>query len=99
MNLTWVILLAGIGTYLMRSAGVWIAPQYTQFRWLDYLPFAVILVMAVGSVANLNSTPQEIIGAIAASLVVIGASFKKLPLVACIAIGCVMFGLITSLEF
>ncbi|MBE9178997.1 AzlD domain-containing protein [Oculatella sp. LEGE 06141] len=96
-SIGWVIFWGGIGTFLMRSAGVWIAPQYVNFRWLDYLPFAVILVMAVGSAFNLSDTGQQTLAAIAASSAVVVANFKELPLIVCIAIGCVVFGAITSL--
>jgi hypothetical protein len=47
MNVWWMIALSGMGTYLMRSAGVWVNPKLVQGRWLDHLPFAVILVITV----------------------------------------------------
>lgn len=97
MNIIWAILLGGIGTYLMRSTGIWVPSQYVQLHWLNYLPVAVILVMAVSSISNLTGTLPESVGALAASLAVILANLKNLPLVVCIAIGCVVFGLLSGL--
>ncbi|HEY9646799.1 MAG TPA: AzlD domain-containing protein [Chroococcidiopsis sp.] len=101
MNLWWMIFLAGIGTYLMRSAGVWIDQRWQNAKWLSHLPFAVIFVMAVSSLIQFIAPPTETlmqpIGAIAASLSVIVASLRQLPLVACIAIGCLVYGAIASL--
>ncbi|MDX2215755.1 MAG: AzlD domain-containing protein [Oculatellaceae cyanobacterium bins.114] len=87
-----IIVCAGIGTYLMRSSGIWISPKFFPTRWLTHLPLAVILVMTVGSIVSFAGTPQSTLGAIAATLVVIFASLKKLPIVVGIAIGCVVFG-------
>ncbi|MBD2462929.1 AzlD domain-containing protein [Oscillatoria sp. FACHB-1407] len=87
-----IIALAGIGTYVMRSSGVWVPPKFIPTRWLAHLPLAVILVITVGSIASFTDTPQSSLGAIAATLAVILASLKKLPIVVGIAIGCVVFG-------
>lgn len=101
MNLWWMIFWAGIGTYLMRSAGVWIDQRWQNAKWLTHLPFAVIFVMAVSSLIHFINPPIENmmqpIGAIAASLCVVVASWRKLPLVVCIAIGCLVYGAIASL--
>lgn len=92
MSIWWVIALTGIGTYLMRSAGVWLDPKFAQGRWLDHLPFAVILVISIVSLGGTATTLQGAVSPIAASLAVIWASWRKLPLVVCVAIGCVVFG-------
>lgn len=98
MTVEWVIILAGIGTYLMRSAGVWLNPPAERITWLNHLPFAVILVMSVSSISGIadfgQTNWQQGIAAIAASLAVILASTRKLPLVVCILVGCVVFGAI-----
>lgn len=92
-----MIFVAGIGTYLMRSAGAWVPPRLFQAKWLNHLPFAVIFVMAVGSVLRFVDLTQgqwqETGGAIAASLVVVLASLRQVPLIGCIALGCLVFGL------
>jgi branched-subunit amino acid transport protein AzlD len=92
MTIWLIILLAGLGTYLMRSTGIWVAPKWVPHRWLAHLPLAVILVMTVGSISSFDNTSRELVAAIAASGAVVLASLKKLPLVVCIAIGCVVFG-------
>jgi branched-subunit amino acid transport protein len=101
MNIWWMIFLAGLGTYGMRSAGVWIPARLFHAKWLSHLPFAVIFVMAVGSVLSfVNPTSgdwAETWGAIAASLAVVIASLRQLPLIACVTIGCVVFGAIASI--
>ncbi len=93
MNIWLIILLAGLGTYLMRSVGVWVS-RSLQARWLNHVPFAVILVMTISSINSLSGTSQETLAALVASVVVIAASLKKLPLVLCIAIGCIVFGML-----
>ncbi|HEY9620106.1 MAG TPA: AzlD domain-containing protein [Crinalium sp.] len=87
-----IIALSGLGTYLMRSTGIWVAPRFVPHRWLAHLPLAVILVMTVGGIYSLGETPRGMVAAIAASAAVVLASLKKLPLVVCIAIGCIVFG-------
>ena len=87
-----VIIFAGIGTYWMRSTGIWIPAKFFPTRWLTHLPLAVILVITVNSITTFADTPQGILGAIAATLAVILANLKKLPIVVCIAIGCAVFG-------
>jgi branched-subunit amino acid transport protein AzlD len=54
----------------------------------------VILVMTISSINSLSGTSQETLAALVASVVVIAASLKKLPLVLCIAIGCIVFGML-----
>lgn len=98
MNIWWVIALTGLGTYLMRSTGVWVDPKLVQGRWLDHLPFAVILVISIVSLAATATTVQGTISTVAASLAVILASWRKLPLVVCVAIGCVVFGALENLS-
>lgn len=89
----WLVIgFAGIGTYLMRSTGIWVAPKLVPTRWLTHLPLAVILVITVGSLFSFTDTTSGSLGAIAATLAVIVANLKKLPIVVCIAIGCVVFG-------
>lgn len=56
MTIDWVIFLAGLSTYAMRSTGLWVSAQVVQLRWLGYLPVAVILVMAVSSVSGLTGS-------------------------------------------
>lgn len=97
MNIWWVIFLAGIGTYLMRSAGVWLPPQFFQARWLDHLPLAVILVLTISSMVSLSGSPIETLATVAAGLVVAVASFKRVPLIFCVAIGCGVWGAIASM--
>jgi branched-subunit amino acid transport protein AzlD len=97
MNIWWIIALTGIGTFLMRSAGVWVKPEFVQGRWLNHLPFAVILVIAISSLSGFTTTEQETIRTILASAAVIAASLRQLPLVVCIAIGCGVFGVLSSL--
>lgn len=92
MNIWLIIFLAGLGTYLMRSAGVWVASKYAQAAWLNHVPFAVILVMTITSLSSLSGTIQEMLAAIASSAIVITASMRKVPLVLCVAIGCIVFG-------
>jgi hypothetical protein len=99
MNIWWVIALSGLGTCLMRSTGVWLNPKWVQGRWLDHLPFAVILVIAIASLSSLTTTWQGSLSAIAASGGVIVASWQKLPLVVCVAIGCIVFGMVDSFGF
>ena len=98
MHVWWVILLAGLGTFLMRSVGIWVRTDRLQAGWLDKVGFAVILVMATSSVADLGQSTVEIWGAIAASIVVVVASIYKLPLLLRIAFGCLVFGAIASLR-
>lgn len=95
MNYWWAIFFAGIGTYLMRSAGAWVSPRWLKADWIGHLPFAVILVMAVSSIAsftNLAAGWMPLVGAIAASLAVVFAALRRLPLGVCIVIGCALFG-------
>ena len=94
MNIWLVIFLAGLGTYLMRSAGVWV--KSLEARWLNHVPFAVILVMAISSISSLSGTMQETVAALATSMIVIAATVKKLPLVLCIAIACLLFGILAG---
>ncbi|NJL56075.1 branched-chain amino acid transporter [bacterium] len=97
MNIWWVIFLAGIGTYLMRSAGVWLPPQLFQARWLNHLPLAVILVLTISSMVSLSGSTLETLATVVAGAVVAIASFKKVPLIFCVAIGCGVWGAIASL--
>ncbi|PIG90843.1 AzlD domain-containing protein [Gloeocapsopsis sp. IPPAS B-1203] len=94
MNIWIIILLSGLGTYLMRSVGIW-ATKPMQF-WLHHIPFAVILVMAISGVVDLSQTPRQTLSAIAATVIVIIASVCKLPLVFRIVIGCLVFGAIAA---
>jgi branched-subunit amino acid transport protein len=101
MTIGWVIFLAGLGTYAMRSTGLWVSAQMVQLRWLGYLPLAVILVMAVSSVSGLvgtgqAGTVQTTLAALVASAVVAVANLRRLPLVVCIALGCAVFGIGSS---
>lgn len=97
MNIWWMILLAGIGNFLMRSVGVWLPPRWVPTRWLTYLPLAVILVMAVVSLTSFTEAVQETVGMAIATVAVVCASVKKLPLFVCIGVGCLTFGAIASL--
>lgn len=97
MNIWWIILLAGLGTFLMRSVGVWLRTERLQANWLDRIGFAVIVVMATSSVADLGQSTVQTWGAIAASAVVVAASVVKLPFLLRIACGCIVFGAIASL--
>ncbi|MGB3136533.1 MAG: AzlD domain-containing protein [Nodosilinea sp.] len=97
MTIWWVICLAGIGTYLMRSAGVWLPPQLFQARWLSHLPLAVIFVLTTSSMVSLSSSALETLATVTAGAAVAIASFKKVPLIFCVAIGCAVFGAIASL--
>lgn len=99
MYVWWVILLAGLGTFLMRSVGIWVRTDRLQASWLDKVGFAVILVMATSSVTDLGESSVELWGAIAASIVVVVASMIELPFLLRIALGCLVFGAIASLEF
>jgi branched-subunit amino acid transport protein len=96
MNIWLVIFIAGIGNYLMRCVGVWVNSDRLQPKWLAQVPFAVILVMAIGSLISLVDVAESDIlttlGALLASIAVIYSSLKKLPLIFRIAIGCVVFG-------
>ncbi len=96
MNLWSMIFLAGIGTYLMRSAGVWVPARFVPTRWLTYLPLAVILVMAIASFSSLATTLSQTLAAAVAAIAVLLASLKKLPLYICIAIGCTVFGFLSG---
>jgi ABC-type amino acid transport system permease subunit len=87
-----VIVFAGIGTYWMRSTGIWIPAKFFPTRWLAHLPLAVILVITVSSITSFTHTSQATLGAIVATLAVVLANLKKLPIVVCIAIGCAVFG-------
>lgn len=73
----------------MRSVGIWAT---IQSPWLHHVPFAVILVMAIGGVVDSSQTPPQTASAIAATIVIIIASVFKLPLVLRIALGCLVFG-------
>lgn len=96
MNIWGIILLGALGTYLMRSAGVWIAPEMTKARWLGRVPFAVILVMAVSSIAGAGGTTREAIAALSATAIVIATSIGRLSLILRIAIACLVYGLLMS---
>lgn len=95
MNIWLIIFLAGLGTYLMRSCGVWITSK-VQALWLNHVPFAVILVMTISSIFSLSGTMQETVAALLTSVIVVAASLKKLPLVLCIAIACLLFGMLAG---
>lgn len=95
MNIWSIIFWAGLGTYLMRSCGVWVTSK-VQARWLNHVPFAVILVMAISSISSLSGTMQEIVAAVLTSVIVVAASVKKLPLVVCIAAACLVYGMLTN---
>ena len=95
MNIWLIIFWAGLGTYLMRSCGVWVKSKF-QARWLNHVPFAVILVMAISSISSLSGTMQETVAAIFTSMIVVAASLKNLPLVVCIAAACLVYGVIAS---
>jgi len=95
MNIWLIIFLSGLGTYVMRSLGIW-ATKPIQTLWLHHIPFAVIFVMAISGIVDLSQTPQTTKSAIAATIVVIAASFFNLPLVLRIALGCLIFGAITA---
>jgi branched-subunit amino acid transport protein len=97
MNIWWVIFLAGVGTYLMRSAGVWLPPQFFQARWLNHLPLAVILVLTISSMVSLSSSPVETLATVMAGVMIAIASFKKVPLIFCVALGCGVWGAIVSI--
>lgn len=95
MNYWWAMFFAGIGTYLMRSAGAWVNPQWLKADWISQLPFAVILVMAVSSLASFITVEagwMPLLGAIVATLAVVIATWRRLPLGVCIVIGCAIFG-------
>lgn len=94
MNIWLVIFLAGLGTYLMRSAGAWV--KFLEARWLNHVPFAVILVMAISSIFSVSGTMQETVATLVTSVIVVAATVKKLPLVLCIAIACLVFGILAS---
>jgi branched-subunit amino acid transport protein AzlD len=97
MNIWLIIIIAGIGNYVMRCVGVWINSDRLQAKWLAQVPFAVILVMAVSSLNSLVDVGKDSIitalGALLAGIAVIFSSLKKLPLIFSIAIGCVLFGI------
>lgn len=99
MNIWLIILFTGLGTCLMRIVGVWVEPKYLQANWLTHIPLAVILVMALSSVLNLINVGagqlEQLLAAIAAITIVILATLKELPLIICIASGCIVFGLLT----
>jgi branched-subunit amino acid transport protein len=99
MFLTVLILLAGIGTFLMRTAGVWLPEAWVPTRWLAYLPLAVILAMAVASVMGLVSQPSETVATVLATLAVVGGALCKWPLAVCILLGCGVFGVVASLAW
>ncbi|QKD84296.1 branched-chain amino acid transporter [Thermoleptolyngbya sichuanensis A183] len=99
MSLTVLILLAGIGTFLMRTAGVWLPEAWVPTRWLAYLPLAVILAMAVASVMGLVSQPSETVATILTTLAVVGGALCKWPLAVCILLGCGVFGMVSSLAW
>ena len=90
---------AGVGTYLMRSAGAWVRTERLQMNWLTHLPFAVILVMVISSIAQFIDSGNRMttVAAIVASLAVTLSSLKQFPLMLCVAIGCVVFGGIVGL--
>lgn len=94
MNIWLIIFWAGLGTYLMRSAGVW--TKSIEARWLNHVPFAVILVMTISSILSFSGTMQETVAAFFTSVIVVAASLKKLPLVVCIAIACLVYGMIVG---
>lgn len=96
MNIGWMIFWAGLGTYLMRSTGVWLPHRWIPTRWLAHLPLAVILVMAIASLAGLTPTPQDAVSTLLAGAAVAIATLKRLPLAVCILIGCVVFGALTN---
>lgn len=96
MTMAWMIFFAGLGTFLLRTVGVWIDPRWLKIRWLDHLPFAVILVMVVASLASFvipTVSVMQTLGAIAASVAVILASLKRVPLFGCVILGCLIYGM------
>ncbi|NJL22564.1 MAG: hypothetical protein HC895_19900 [Leptolyngbyaceae cyanobacterium SM1_3_5] len=52
------------------------------------------MVITVSSLDGLTTNSMSLAAAIAASLAVIFTSWRKLPLIVCIAIGCVVYGLL-----
>lgn len=93
-NLAAVIFVGGIATYAMRSAGIWLRGSWTRAAWLDELPFAVILVLTVSSLAGLCETWREVGAGLLASGAIVVASRLKLPFIVGLAIGCGVYGLL-----
>lgn len=99
MTLGWMIFFAGLGTFLLRTAGVWVNPSWLKAKWLDHLPFAVILVMVIASLIGFMPPTAETmqgVGAIASTVAVIVASIKRVPLFACVVLGCAIYGAFVS---
>ncbi|GAB4156618.1 MAG: hypothetical protein Fur0046_36610 [Cyanobacteria bacterium J069] len=96
MPLFTLILISGIGTFLLRTAGVWLPEPWIPTRWLTYLPLAVILAMAVASVSSLMSQQGEEMATLLATVAVLAAALRKWPLAVCIMLGCGVFGLFSA---
>lgn len=96
MEIWLLIFFAGMGTFLMRTAGVWLPERLVPSRWLTYLPLAVILVMAIASLSGFAGMTRETLAMAIATVAVVLASLRNLPLFVCIGVGCVVFGMMTS---
>jgi len=92
MNLPFVILLGGIATYLMRSAGLWLRGRWSQAQWLDELPFAVILILTLSSVIALCETPIQALAAGLSLSAIALSQYFKLPVIVSLAIACLIYG-------
>ena len=93
-NLITVIFIGGIATYAMRSAGIWLRGSWTRAAWIDELPFAVILVLTVSSLAGICETWRELGAGLLASGAIVAATRWKLPVIVGLAIGCGVYRLL-----
>lgn len=94
MNLPIVIFLGGLATYAMRCAALWLRGDWSQAAWLDELPLAVLLSLTTLSLAGLCTGSQETLAAGLSSAAIIASRRMQLPLIASLALGCLLYGLL-----
>lgn len=94
MSIWFVILFAGLGTYLMRSGGIFYNKNWGGSSWLDHIRIAVLLVMVVDGLFAMTRTQSEFLAMFIASLVTLATSMARLPLVVRMLFGCVVYGIV-----
>lgn len=94
MNTTGVVLsivLTGLGTCLMRLAGTTaLSHRLTGTAWMRQVPLAVLLVLAISSVAGTElelPSPAVVFG----TLAVVFAAVRRMPLLFSVLVGCLVY--------
>lgn len=92
-----VIVVSGAGTYLFRASGCLpLIAQHLRARgWLDHVPAAVLVVLAIDAVAPRSGMSASGVVATSVATTAVGlASLARLPLLARLTIGSGLYGLI-----